>query len=569
LIFAAKHPTIPASRGDIFMPIYLPHHAIPTIAALLVIHMIAITQAAPSTQPADMLPITTGKFSPDWQSLSQYQTPDWFRDAKFGIWAHWTAQCVPEQGDWYGRKMYIQGDPDYEYQVAHYGHPSVFGFKDIDNIWHAEHWDPEKLIRLYKSAGAKYFVALANHHDNFDTFDSTYQPWNSVNIGPHKDIVGTWAKAAREAGLRFGVTSHASHAWAWFEVAQGSDKTGPLAGVPYDGKLTGADGAGKWWNGYDPQDLYAQNHVPGKDLVWDWDASKGASIPDAAYCAKFFNRTIDLINKYHPDLLYFDDDILPLYQVDPQVGLKIAAHFYNSNMQLHDGRLEAVLNGKNLHADQRKCFVLDIERGRSDTIEPLPWQTDTCIGQWNYDLRTFQQHHYKTAQTVIQTLVDIVSKNGNLLLNVPVKGDGTIDSDEINVLQQLAPWMDINGECIFGTRPFTIYGEGPVAEISPTTKKSLGFNEGKLRPLGQHDIRFTTRGQTLYAIAMGWPSTGQLTIKTLAAHSDAYPQEIQSIELLGSVSKLTWTRDATGLTINLPPDKPCDFAYAFKITPAQ
>jgi alpha-L-fucosidase len=542
----------------------------PDIAALAAILLAGISRAdnVPATAPAGMLPITTGKFSPDWDSLSQYQTPDWFRDAKFGIWAHWTAQCVPEQGDWYARNMYIQGDHDYEYQVAHYGHPSVFGFKDIDNLWRAENWDPEKLMQLYKRAGAKYFVALANHHDNFDTFDSAYQPWNSVNIGPHKDIVGTWAKVARENGLRFGVSVHAARAWAWYEVAQGADKTGPLAGVPYDGKLTKADGAGKWWQGYDPQDLYAQNHIPGKGLDWGWNPAKGSSIPDAAYCTKFFNRTVDLINKYHPDLLYFDDDILPLYQVDSQIGLKIAAHYYNSNMQLHDGQLQAVLNGKNLDPEQRKCLVWDIERGRSNTIEPIPWQTDTCIGQWHYNVSVFQRHHYKTAQTVIQTLVDIVSKNGNLLLSIPVKGDGTIDSDEVNFLQQMAAWMDVNGECIFGTRPFTVFGEGPVAAIAPTTEKSPGFNEGKQRPLGEHDIRFTIRGITLYAIAMGWPAEQKLRIKTLAAQSNVYPGDIQDIQLLGSSAKLTWTRDDTGLTIALPDAKPCDYAYAFKITPA-
>jgi alpha-L-fucosidase len=213
--------------------------------------------------PPDLRPPTPGPFKPDWSSLKQYRCPTWFRNAKFGIWAHWTAQCVPEQGDWYARSMYETGSPDYNYQVAHYGHPSVFGFKDIDHIWHAEHWNPAKLMQLYKAAGAQYFVALANHHDNFDCFNSTYQPWNSVNIGPHKDIVGIWAREARKLGLRFGVTVHASHAWNWFEVAQGSDKTGPLAGVPYDGNLTKADGKGKWWQGYDPQDLYAQNHKPG------------------------------------------------------------------------------------------------------------------------------------------------------------------------------------------------------------------------------------------------------------------------------------------------------------------
>lgn len=205
-----------------------------------------------------------GPFEPSWESLSRYRTPEWFRDAKFGIWAHWGPQCVPEQGDWYARKMYLEGDADYKYQVAHYGHPSRAGFKDVIREWKAERWDPERLIELYRRAGAKYFMALANHHDNFDCFNSAHQPWNSVALGPKKDLIGGWARAARRAGLRFAASIHAAHAWSWYEVAQGADKTGPLAGVPYDGKLMRAAGRGQWWEGLDPQDLYAQNHRPGK-----------------------------------------------------------------------------------------------------------------------------------------------------------------------------------------------------------------------------------------------------------------------------------------------------------------
>ena len=408
--------------------------------------------ASRAADDASAEPVADGPFKPDWDSLKQYQCPDWFRDAKFGIWAHWSAQCVPEQGDWYARRMYVKGDPDYRYQCDHYGHPSKVGFKDIDNLWHAEHWDPEKLIGLYKRAGAKYFVALANHHDNFDCYDSKYQPWNSVKIGPKKDIVGTWAKAARDAGLRFGVTVHAARAWNWFEPAQGADKDGPLAGVPYDGKLTKADGKGTWWEGLDPQDLYAQNHAPGQK-------------PDAAYCTKFYNRTIDLINKYQPDLLYFDDDYtntgLPLYDADPTVGLQIAAHYYNSNRQQHDGKLEAVLNAKKVSPDKRGCVVLDIERGGARDLQPQPWQTDTCIGDWHYERAIAERHGYKKSGAVLRTLADIVSKNGNLLLNIPVRGDGTIDDDEVKFLEEMAAWMDVNGEAIFGTRPWAVYGEGP------------------------------------------------------------------------------------------------------------
>jgi alpha-L-fucosidase len=508
--------------------------------------------------------LAKGPFKPTWRSLEQYQTPEWFQDAKFGIWAHWTAQCVPEQGDWYAREMYQQGSKDYKYQVAHYGHPSVVGFKDIDHIWHAENWDPEKLMELYKRAGAQYFMALANHHDNFDCFDSKYQPWNSVDIGPKKDIVGTWAEVARKNGLRFGVSVHAAHAWSWFEVAQGSDTTGPLKGVPYDGKMTKADGAGKWWDGLDPQDLYAQNHVPGKKLVWDWKVSDGASTPDRAYCEKFYNRTLDLINKYHPDLIYFDDTVLPLYGVC-DAGLKIAADYYNANMQWHGGNNEAVLTGKILDDEQRKCIVWDIERGLTDRIEPRAWQTDTCIGSWHYDIRHFERHDYKSADLVIHMLVDIVSKNGNLMLNIPVRGDGTIDDDEIAFLKEMARWMDVNRECIFGTRPWVVYGEGPSARSGPDTRKKVGnFNEGKQKYTPE-DIRFTTRGDLLYAIALGWPADGKLTIKALGVGSASYNGEIGDVRMLGAEGKLTFLRDSSGLTIDVPKQKPCEHAYVVKI----
>jgi alpha-L-fucosidase len=507
--------------------------------------------------PMERLPIAAGPFKGDWESLKQYQTPEWFRDAKFGIWAHWSAQCVPEMGDWYARFMYVQGQQDYQYQCARYGHPSKFGFKDIDHLWRAENWDPDKLIALYKRAGAKYFVALANHHDNLDCYDSKYQPWNTVNVGPHKDIVGAWAVAARKAGLKFGVTVHAARAWNWYEPAQGSDKTGPLAGVRYDGVLTKADGKGLWWEGLDPQDLYAQNHPVGAK-------------PSAAYINKFFNRTLDLIDKYQPDLLYFDDYVLP-FQYDHQddkVGLDIAAHYYNQNIAAHGGKLEAVLNGKILNEQQRKTMVWDIERGLADKVEPFVWQTDTCIGDWHYRRSLFENHQYKTADLVIHMLADIVSKNGNLLLNIPVRGDGTIDEDEIALLQEMAKWMDVNSEGIFGTRPWVVYGEGPSTEVAKpgaAKKKNVDMNEGETA-YSADDIRFTVKGNTLYAIALGWPKDGVLRIKSLAAGSANLGQEITGIKLLGSDDSLKWTRQADSLQVTVPAAAPCDHAYVFKIS---
>jgi alpha-L-fucosidase len=506
-------------------------------------------------------PTARGQFSPTWESLENYRTPEWYKDAKFGIWAHWGPQCQPEHGDWYARRMYMEGDADYKFHVQHYGHPSQFGFKDVIHTWKAENWDPEKLLDLYKAAGAQYFVALANHHDNFDNFDSKYQPWNSVRLGPQKDLIGGWAKAARGHGLKFGVSVHAAHSWMWYEVAQGSDKTGPLAGVPYDGKLTKAGGKGKWWEGLDPQELYEQRHTPGPIVdtgkLWDWPRGTSASVPDVAFCERFYNRTADLINKYQPDLVYYDDTALPLYPIS-DAGLRLAAHLYNSNMALHGGRLEAVLNGKVLTESQRKAMVWDIERGQSSTIEPQVWQTDTCLGNWHYDRAVFENHKYKSAATVIRTLSDVVSKNGNLLLNVPVRGDGTIDSDEIAVVQGITRWMAINRECIFGTRPWKVFGEGPASQGAPL--RAQGFNEGKGKPLTPDDVRFTTSNGFVYVIQLGVP-THDLLVKSMAR------EPIANIALLGSDEKLVWQQDAGALKISPPRSPtPSPEALVYKVT---
>jgi alpha-L-fucosidase len=513
-------------------------------------------------------PIAPGKFQPTWDSLKQYQVPDWFRNAKFGIWAHWGPQCEPEQSDWYARNMYVPGHPQNKYQVEHYGPPSQAGFKEVIHAWKAEKFDPEKLVALYKRVGAQYFVALGNHHDNFDLWDSAYQPWNAVKVGPQKDLLAGWAKAAHNQGLPFGVSLHAAHAWSWYEVAQGADKTGPLAGVPYDGKLTKADGQGKWWDGLDPQDLYEQRHTPSPNFDksgsihdrWDWN--HGVSQPDQAYCDKFYNRTADLIKKYQPDLIYFDDDALPLWPVS-DAGLKIAANFYNHSLQQHDGKLEAVILGKQLNDAERQCLVWDIERGTSDRIEPLPWETDTCIGNWHYSRAVYTGHHYKNASRVIKMLCDIVSKNGNLLLNIPVRGDGTIDDQEEVVLKGIADWMDVNKESIFGTRPWKVFGEGPASEGQPA--KVGNFNEGKGKPFTGEDVRFTTKDGTIYMIALGMPKM-DLRVKSLGAAAKLLNRPIGSITLLGSNEKVVWTQAADALTVKAPEKMPNDKAIVFKIS---
>lgn len=510
-----------------------------------------------------------GPFKSTWESLKQYQTPNWYRDAKFGIWAHWGPQCQPEEGDWYARFMYNEGSSQYNFHVKKYGHPSKAGFKEVINDWKAENWNPDQLVELYKNAGAKYFVGMANHHDNFDNYNSKHQPWNSVNLGPKKDIIGGWAKAAKKHGLHFGVSVHAAHAWSFYETAQRSDKKGDLKGVPYDGNLTKKDGKDKWWQGYDPKDLYAQNHQlsEGSEDVGSihkqWDYKNGATVPDKKYCDNFLDRTLDLIDQYNPDLIYFDDTALPLWPIS-DAGLKIASHFYNQSIA-KNGKLKAVINGKILNDEQRKCMVWDIEKGRSDRLEPFEWQTCTCLGSWHYNKSIFEKHRYKSAKTVIHNLIDIVSKNGNLLLSVPVKGDGTIDSDELAVVTEIGKWMLPNGDGIFGTRPWKIFGEGP-AQQSQNPLKAQGFNEGGGKPFGSLDYRFTQKNGILYAIGMGWPETGSAIITSLSTGSALRAEPISKVELLGG-SSLKFERTANGLEVELPKDKPeLNYAYVLRVS---
>ncbi len=513
-------------------------------------------------------PMQTGKFEPTWDSLTQYETPGWFRDAKFGIWAHWGPQCEPESSDWYARHMYSQGHWQYNRHVERYGHPSKFGFKDVIHEWKAENWNPDELVGLYKRAGAQYFFAMANHHDNLDMWDSTYQPWNSVAVGPKRNIIGEWAEAAKKHGLRFGISVHAAHAWSWYETAQGADREGPLAGVPYDGKLTKADGKGTWWEGLDPQDLYEQDHTPSPDFQnlgkihgrWEWGG--GASKPDEAYCQKFYNRTADLINKYHPDLIYFDDTALPLWPVS-DVGLKIAAHYYNSNMLRHDGKLEAVLFGKVLDEQQQQCMTWDIERGTSPRIEPLAFQSDTCLGSWHYDRGIYERGDYKSATLVIHMLADIVSKNGNLLLSVPVRGDGTIDEKERAIVEAIGDWMQVNSEAIFATRPWKVLGEGPAIADAPPIE-AQGFNEGKGKPFTSKDIRFTTKPGVIYAITLGLPDEA-IEIESFGKDSPLLDSSIRNVRLLGSNEKLDWTQAGEALTIQTPTKYPTQHAAVFVV----
>lgn len=509
--------------------------------------------------------IAPGPFEPTWESLvANYQAPDWFRDAKLGIWAHWGAQCVPEEGDWYARNVYMQGHRQHDAHVAKYGHPSEFGFMEVYNLWQVDRWQPDRLMDLFVAAGAKYFVAMATHEDNFDAYNSRYHDWNSVRVGPKRDIIGDWAKAARAKGLRFGVSNHSSHAWHWFQTAYGYDAEGPKAGVRYDAfRLKKEDGKGRWWEGLDPQQLYGRPRpemvIPDgittikaarewhdkHNLPWTEKAPAG----DPEFTDGWFHRVKDLIDQYRPDFLYLDNTELPL----DQAGLDLAAHYYNASRAWNNGKLDAVLTAKGLSEARRPAVVQDFERSAPDRLMPQPFETGTCIGQWHY------KHglEYKPVGQVVRIFVDVVSKNGTLLLSIPQRGDGTIDEREVAFLEKLGAWTKVNGEGIFGSRPWTVFGEGP-------TKIPRGRAGDAVIAFTPEDIRFTTKDGRLYLFLLAEP-TGTTVVKSLGLDAPT-GRRIKTLELVGSAEPLRWRQDGAALHIEKPARLPVADVVSYRVT---
>ena len=514
------------------------------LAILAIASAVPIPAQDAKPAPNSNLPIAKGKFQPTDESFKQYQYPEWFRDAKFGIWAHWGPQAVPRQGDWYAKKMYMhdgmgrggkaaEPDPDNIYHVEHYGHPSKFGYKDIIPLWKAEKWDPEQLMALYKKAGAKYFVSMGTHHDNFFLWNSKIHRWNAVQMGPKKDVVGLWQKAAKKQGLRFGVSEHLGASFTWFQSAHSADTTGPMAGVPYDGN--------------DPQyfDLYHAKADPN---------DRGWLTNNPVWQREWFDSIKELVDMYQPDLLYSDS---PLPFGD--VGRSLLAHFYNQDMARNGGALQAVYNCKQESGGK---WVRDIERGVAEGISPEPWQTDTSIGDWFY--RTGQK--YKTSSEIVQMLTDIVSKNGNLLINIVQTPEGDLEPDMLKTLDDIAAWIAVNGEGIYATRPWVVYGEGP------STKTQQRGQFGGLRDVPEkgytpEDFRFTKSkdGKTLYAFCLGTPA-GEVRITSLGRNSKLAEKAVTSVQLLGSKTKLDWKLEDDAIVIKRPANLPASAATGFRIT---
>jgi alpha-L-fucosidase len=533
------------------------------------------------------VPIADGPCDPTWRSLGDhFKQPKWWREAKIGMWLHWGPQSVGEDGDWYAKWIYMPREAwgaysrVYPHHLQRFGHPSEFGYKDALLLWKAEKWDPDKLMALYKRAGARYVIGQGMHHDNFDLWNSKYQPWNSVKIGPQRDILGRWEKAARAHGIRFGIAFHGDYSLWWYQPAFLHDLDGPQKGVPYDAAQN-YDGKQTWWKdlGLDLKDLY------GIDLKEDVDypADKKSEdertafrfrdplshgIPNGDlkvhrdfavwYATKWTKRVMDAIDQFSPDFIYFDGGgSYPFCGHGTGKGLRadatprVIAHLYNKSIAEHGGKLEAMAFTKG--NEDSRAVAVNIESSFPANIkQDCTWQTENGLGEWFYLKGTFYD-----SGMVIHQMLEAISRDGNYAINIPLTPAGELDPGGLKTLQDMGDWMDVNSEGIHGSSAWEVWGEGQIV------MKSGNLNQEHAQtPYTGKDIRFTTKNGAVYAFLMAWPAEGKAVIRSLAEGAG----KVTGVALLGNHAMLNWKQTAEGLTINLPTEKPGQFAYGLKIT---
>jgi alpha-L-fucosidase len=468
--------------------------------------------------------VAKGPFAPTWESLSRYNVAPWYLDAKFGIFIHWGVYSVPAFGsEWYPRNMYQADQPEFQHHIQTFGPQFDFGYKNFIPRFKAENFKPAEWAALFRKAGAKYVVPVAEHHDGFPMYDCNFTEWSAAKMGPHRDVVGELAKAVRAEGLILGVSSHRAEHWWFFD-----------GGRKFDSDVQDPKNAG----------LYAPAR-PEKTAD-----GKSESQPDGAFLDDWLARTMELVDSYRPQLVWFDWWIeQPVFQ--PYLK-RFAAFYYNRGAEWNKG---VAINYKN-QSFPAHAAVLDIERGKLDKARGEFWQTDTSVGlkSWGY----IEDERFRTADSLVDDLVDIVSKNGTLLLNIGPRPDGTIPEQAQNILLAIGRWLSVNGEAIYGARPFQVYGEGPTEVLAG------GFTDDKSQPFTGQDIRYTTKGNTLYAIALDWPGP-ELTARALGSNGALQGRKIRSVRMLGSDAKLKWNQTGDSLTVKSPSQKSGEFAFVYKI----
>ena len=534
------------------------------------------------------VPIADGPCQPSWQSLGDhFQRPAWWRKAKIGMWLHWGPQSAGEDGDWYAKWIYMPKyawgpyTAVYQRHLQRYGHPSESGYKEMLPLWKAEKWDPEKLMALYKRAGARYVIGQGMHHDNFDLWNSKYQPWNSVKIGPHRDILGGWRKAAADQGIRFGIAFHGDYSLWWYQPAFLSDLDGPKKGVPYDAAQN-YDGKTAWWKemGLNLKDLYGIDLKDDVVVPATWKDGETAyrmngplshGIPDGDlkknrafavwYATKWTHRVIDAIDQFSPDFIYFDGGgSYPFCGRGTGKGLRadatprVIAHLYNTNMKKNGGNLAAMAFTKG--NEDSRAIAVNIESNVPKTIKrDQPWQTENGLGEWFYKTGTFYD-----SGMVIHQLLEAIAKDGNYAINIPLSPAGELDPGGEQTLKDMGDWMEINGEGVYDSSAWDVWGEGSVVMGGG----NLGKGQAKTSYTAK-DIRFTAKGDAVYAWLMAWPPDGKAVIRSLGSAAGTIAQ----VTLLGSKEEVTWKQTANGLEVALPATVPCQFAYGLKVTVAQ
>lgn len=515
-------------------------------------------------------PITSGPFEPTWDSIRKHHpgAPEWFRDAKFGVFVHWGPQASGKSGDWYARRLYRQGEPSYENHLKNFGHPSEFGYKDVLNAWKAPKWDAASLTQSFSDAGMRFMMVVGVHHDNFDLWDSKYNPWNSVNVGPKKDMIGGWAKEARKRDMKFCITFHHEYSWWWWADAYGADKTGPKAGIPYDGHLTLADGKGKWWEGLDPRLLYNID-LREYDQVAEIPFTRKGIFQDHQDYAKWYaerwaRRIQDAVEKYDPDMFYTDGNAPePFSGVKSGSGFKcdaarrVVADFYNRSLKKH-GKVDTLALIK-FQAGNPAVGMTYENNVPAKINTSQPWIGENPIGDWYYG----PNYCYEPVN-LIRSLLEYASRDGNYACAVPVDPEGGLEPECVTMLKDIGTWMKINGEGIYGSKAWKKWGES--ASDKPLVHQGKLTRETAALPFKTSDFRFTVgKDGSLYAWCMTVPKPGEvLTIKSLGTAAGMLEKPIKSVELLGGPSVIHH-QDADALGITCPESMPFKHAVGFKL----